>query len=145
MNLETGVISVSSLSMGACAAAGPATMARVLNAMSASMVTRRFIESSSSRLHFSLLALQSLVPLRLSPGPRTLDSAAPSVVGGLARGGRHGRGEAAPELPARAELSALPEPGADTGQIGRADPRSLRDHRAQHLDVEEVGLELAKE
>src|SRR5258707_14260101 len=113
MNLDTGVMRTSSLSIGAWARAG------VIDAPSATAIavtshTVRFMESSSC--------------LRLGPGAGTFDGVAPARVPLLARGRRHRGSESPRELPSAIELRGLPDPGAHTGEIGGAHTRRL-DHR----------------
>src|SRR5262245_54662911 len=130
MNLETGVIRTSSLSIGAWARTGSvdAPSASTIAATSHSV---RFIGSSSC--------------LVSHPSAGTLDGVAPARVPFLAGGCRHGRSESPLELPTAGELRRLPDTGPYTREIGCAETGGL-DHRGtKHVGIENVSLELTEE
>src|SRR5262249_7813919 len=130
MNLETGVIRTSSLSIGAWARAEPVG-APSTSAIAVTSQIARFIGSSSC------------VVSHASAGP--LDGMAPARVPFLARGRGHGRSESPLELPTAGELRRLPDPGPHAGEVGGAETSGL-DHRGpKHVRVQDVGLELAQE
>src|SRR5712691_7739327 len=136
MNFETGVISVSSPSMGAWAAAIP-------TALSAIAIASRTVPNR--RIHRLLIYVRP-GPLRLSPVSRSLDRAAPAFVTTTARGGIHRGFERSLDARPRGQrIERAPEAGAHAGQIRRAQPRRLRHRRSHHGDVENIRLELAEE
>src|SRR5262245_12241034 len=129
MNLETGVIRTSSLSIGAWARAEPVEAASA-SPIAVTTHIARFIGSSSC--------------LASHPSAGTLDGVAPARVPFLARGRRHGRSESPLELPTAGELCRLPDPGPHAGEIRGAEAGGL-DHRGpKHIGVQNVGLELAQ-
>src|SRR5688572_31526697 len=132
MNFETGVISVSSPSMGACAEAPPVTSAATSRA--SARIPSRFID----------LLLGGMRSRR--PAPRALDGATPAGVALGAGHGIHGRREAAVDCVTLGDgVERAPQAAAEAGQVGGAERRRLDDGRTRHGGVEHVGLELAQE
>src|SRR4051812_28936607 len=133
MNFETGVISVSSPSTGACAEAPAAVSA----------ATSRTSMNIPSRFINDLLLEYKVRSGR--PAPGALDRATPARVAVGAR--RHVRGRRETTLDratGRDGVERSPEPTADARQVRGPERRRLDDGRALHRRVEHVGLELTQ-
>src|SRR5688572_24980269 len=108
MNFETGVIRVSSPSMGACAEAPPVTSAATSRA--SARIPSRFID----------LLLRDVRSRR--PAPRALHGAPPAGVALGARRGIHGRREVSVDGVALGDrVERAPEAAAEAGQIRSAE------------------------
>ena len=82
-------------------------------------------------------------PLSDMPAPRDLDGGAPAFNLRLALRFAERRLETPLKLPVRGQhRAALPQPDADTRQIGGAERRRFGDLRTQHRHPEQVGLQL---
>src|SRR5262245_1585775 len=134
MNLDTGVISTSSLSIGAWACASPAGRLIATKVATTSKAKTRVMRSSSW-----------FPRLRLRPRAGAVDGPEPAAVGGIASRRRHRGCEPPLELPAPRKLRRLPEPDAKAGEIGGTEARRLRHRRPQHVHAEDIGLELTQE
>src|ERR671925_126066 len=132
MNFDTGVISVSSPSMGAWAEAPPVRSAATSRA--SANIPSRFID----------VLLRSVRSRR--PPTRALDGATPAGVALRAGRGVHGRGEVTFYCVALGDgVEGPPESAAEAGQIRGAERRRLDDGRTCDGRVEDVGLELTQE
>src|SRR5688572_28247736 len=131
MNFETGVISVSSPSIGAWAEAPPAV----------SVTTSRARASIPSRVIDVLLGVRSGRP---AAGP--LDGAPPAGVALRARRGvRRGLERPLDRVAGRHRVERAPEAGAEPGQVRGAERRRLDHRRPDDGRVQYVRLELAEE
>src|SRR5687767_7744615 len=120
MNFETGVISVSSPSMGAWAEAPPVTSAATSRA--SARIPSRFID----------VLLEGVQHSR-RPSARALDGTTPAGVALGARHGVHGRREETVYGVAGGDrFERSPESAAESGQIGGAERRRLDDGRTRH-------------
>src|SRR5438552_8634996 len=142
MNFETGVISVSSFSIGAWAVAAPTAL-----------IARTSARTTPQNRRMWLLLIY--VPARLAPRParvarlplqRSFDRAAPAVVATRARAGIHRRLEGPLDARARGQrIQRAPEASSDASQIRRTQPRRLRHRGPDHGDIEDIRLKLAEE
>src|ERR1700704_4765391 len=124
MNFETGVISASSLSIGACAEAPPA--APVSN------------RTASARTPSRLIVLSSL-RLTARPAAGALHRPPPRLDLGLARGSTERRREAPLERPATGEVvERAPQAGAEAREVRGTQRRRLDHGGPQHGDIDHV-------
>src|SRR5947208_349759 len=132
MNFETGVISVSSFSIGAWAVPVPTAL-----------IARTSARTTPQNRRMWLLLIY--VPARITL-QRSFDRAAPAVVATRARAGIHRRLEGPLDARARGQrIQRAPEASSDASQIRRTQPRRLRHRGPDHGDIEDIRLKLAEE
>src|SRR5262245_31571763 len=130
MNFDTGVISASSLSIGACPSAGPGAPPAASTIATISVM---------SRFIYRLLSGDQ-------PSFGLLYRAPPAIVPRRPRRFVQSRLEAPLEGPALAHrVGRAPDSAAQPGQVRGAERGRLDDARPQHRDVQKIGLELTEE
>src|SRR5882724_5175258 len=130
MNFDTGVISASSLSIGACPSTGPGAPP-VARMIAATNMMSRFIDHLLSRDRPPFGLLHRSTPAIVPRHPRRFVQS---------------RLEAPLEGPAPSDVvGRAPDAGAQSGQVRGAERGRLDDARPQHRHVQDIGLELAEE
>src|SRR3989442_8958783 len=148
MNFDTGVISTSSLSIGAWASAAPEaratrTMTRTVSAIFLMSRSLGVVINPTSALNTGPGAGPRALSFR--PAFRALDGATPPMVACRAGGLVHRRRERALDGHALGNhVERAPHPRSQAGQIGGAERGRLDHRRPQHRDVHDVRLKLTE-
>src|SRR6266446_2220065 len=122
MNFDTGVMRLSSFSIGA----GPWAELRAGTISASSAARTAMTRTMNASLEYRL---------RFDPAAGPLDGPAPACIARRASFCVRRRRKAALEAPAAREVSRLPQPGAHSREERGAHRRGLGNRGAKHLDV----------